>query len=119
MNQEPKFFLCTICGNLVVKIHDSGVNMVCCGKPMKELLANTVDASYEKHLPVVEINGNEVLVKVGGVPHPMIPEHYITWIYIHTEKGSQLKYLKPGDAPQAKFTLADGDKLIAAYEYCN
>jgi superoxide reductase len=102
-----------------MKIHDSGVNMVCCGQEMHELTANTVEASYEKHLPVIELGGDEITVKVGGVAHPMIPEHYIGWIFIQTVYGSQMKYLKPNDIPEAKFMLADGDKLIAAYEYCN
>lgn len=119
MNQEPRFFICKICGNLVVKIHDSKVNMVCCGQEMHELTPNTVEASYEKHLPVITTNGNEITVKVGGVPHPMLPEHFIGWIYIQTLQGSQLKYLKVGEAPEATFTLTEDDKLIAAYEYCN
>jgi superoxide reductase len=119
MVKDPRFFICKICGNLVVKIHDSGVNMVCCGQEMQELSANTVEASYEKHLPVIETNANEIIVKVGGVAHPMLPEHYIGWIFIQTNQGWQIKYLNPGDVPQAKFQLANGDTLIAAYEYCN
>lgn len=119
MISDPRFFICKICGNLVGKIHDSGVNMVCCGQEMTELTPNTVEASTEKHLPVVEINGSEITVKVGSVPHPMVPEHFIGWIYLHTLKGGQRKNLLPGDAPEAKFTLTNDDKVIAAYEYCN
>lgn len=119
MKTEPRFFICKICGNLVGKIHDSGVNMVCCGQEMTELKPNTVEASTEKHLPVITVNGNEITVKVGSIAHPMIPEHFIQWIYIETEKGAQRKVLNAGDAPEAKFILSGGDKLIAAYEYCN
>lgn len=118
-NQEPRFFLCKICGNLAGKIHDSGVNMVCCGQPMTELVANTVDASYEKHLPVVAVNGNTVSVKVGGVPHPMLPEHYIDFVYLQTKKGGQRKTLGANVAPEAVFELTPDDKAIAAFEYCN
>jgi superoxide reductase len=86
---------------------------------MQELVANTVEASYEKHLPVIEYDNGDIVIKVGGEAHPMLPEHYITWIVIQTEKGYQIKYLNPGESPQAKFRLSDDDKLVAAYEYCN
>ncbi|HOO22369.1 MAG TPA: desulfoferrodoxin family protein [Clostridia bacterium] len=117
--KEPKFYLCKICGNLVMKINDSGVTPVCCGQSMQELVPNTVEASYEKHLPVIETSGTRITVKVGSVPHPMLPEHYIMWVAILTEKGTQIINLAPGEEPKAEFVLAEGDKLVAAYEYCN
>ncbi|MDD3396539.1 MAG: desulfoferrodoxin [Acidaminococcaceae bacterium] len=116
---KVRFFVCKHCGNLVGLIRDGGVPMMCCGEKMTELVANTTDAAQEKHVPVVEVNGNEVKVKVGSVAHPMEEKHYIQWIYIHTEQGGQRKALKPGDKPEATFLLAEGDKLIATYEYCN
>lgn len=114
-----KFFVCKHCGNMVGLIHESGVPLVCCGENMTELVANTTDAAQEKHVPVVEVNGNTVTVKVGSVTHPMEEKHYIQWIYIQTEQGGQRKALKPGAEPVATFELTDGDKLVAAYEYCN
>ena len=63
--------------------------------------------------------GDTVTVKVGSVAHPMLPEHYIQWIYLLTEQGGERKILKPGDAPEAVFVMTPGDKFIAAYEYCN
>ena len=117
--REVKFFICKHCGNLVGMIFDSGAPLTCCGEKMTELVPNTVDAAQEKHVPVVTIEGDTVTVKVGSVAHPMLPEHYIQWIYIHTEQGGQRKALKPGDKPEATFLLAEGDKLIATYEYCN
>ncbi len=86
---------------------------------MTELSTNTVDASQEKHVPVVTVDGGMVTVEVGSAPHPMLEEHYIQWIYLKTEQGVQRKCLKPGTAPKAVFSLADGDKAVAAYEYCN
>lgn len=118
MLKEQKFFICNTCGNIVGMVFDSGVNMVCCGEEMEELVPNTVEASVEKHLPVVEIEGNLVKVNVGSADHPMIPEHYIEWIYIQTEKGGQRKNLSPGEAPNAVFAL-ENDKVVAAYAYCN
>lgn len=72
---------CKHCGNMVEMIKSSGAAMVCCGDPMTELVANTEDAAYEKHIPVVEIDGNKVSVVVGDVIHPMTPEHHIAWIF--------------------------------------
>ncbi len=114
-----KFFRCEICGNLVGMIHASGVPMVCCGQPMTELTANTTDAAVEKHVPVVTVEGNRVVVEIGEVAHPMLPEHYIQWIYLKTEMGGQRKELKPGDTPCAEFLLAEGDKVLTVFEYCN
>ena len=119
MGTEPKFYICKKCGNLVGMIHASGVNMVCCGEEMTELVANTVDASKEKHVPVVTVSGNAVTVKIGAVEHPMLPEHYIQWVYLETAKGGQRKTLNPGDKPEVTFALTADDKAIAAYEYCN
>ena len=114
-----RFFVCKHCGNLVGMIHSSGAPMTCCGDQMTELVAGSVDASHEKHVPVIEISGNTVTVKVGAVPHPMTEEHSIQWVYLHTEKGGQRFCLKPGDEPVAVFALTEGDKAVTAYEYCN
>ena len=119
MCNEMRFFICKHCGNIIGMIHNSGVKVVCCGEPMEELVANTVDAAKEKHVPVLSVNGNTVNVKVGSVSHPMTEEHYIQWIYILTEKGGQRKCLKPGDSPELNFALTEDDELIAAYAYCN
>lgn len=115
---EKKFYICRHCGNIAGMINDAGVPLVCCGEKMDVLTANTVDASQEKHVPAVTVEGNEVIVNVGTVAHPMIPEHSILWIYLETENGGQRKVLKPGDAPEAKFTVTN-DKPIAVYAYCN
>ena len=86
---------------------------------MTELVANTEEASVEKHLPVVEVTGNEVKVAVGSALHPMEESHYISFIYLETANGGQFKKLKAGDEPKASFSIATGDKPIAVYEYCN
>lgn len=118
MHKEPKFFRCKHCGNIVEKLHDSGIAIVCCGEEMQELVANTVDAAKEKHVPSVSIVGNMVQVEVGDVLHPMEEKHYIMWIYLRTKNGSQRKDLLPGEDPKAVFALGD-DEVIAVYEYCN
>ena len=85
---------------------------------MTELVANTTDAAQEKHVPVISISGDTVTVDVGSVAHPMVPEHYIEWIVVQTDKGCQRKCLTPGEAPKAVFALAD-ERVLAAYAYCN
>lgn len=91
----------------------------CCGEPLEELVPNTTDAANEKHVPVVEKDGNIVRVKVGAAAHPMLEAHYITWIALETKKGMQRKPLAPGQAPEASFALTEDDEAVAAYEYCN
>ena len=86
---------------------------------LKELNANHTDGAFEKHVPVIEINGNQVHVSVGSVAHPMLEEHYITAIYLETKRGGQIRHLQPREAPEATFLLAEGDEVVAAYEYCN
>ena len=115
---KTKFYICRHCGNLVHMIHDAGVPMMCCGQKMDELLPNTVEASGEKHLPAVTVEDGAVHVNVGSINHPMIPEHYIEWIYVQTENSGHLKSLKPSDDPSASVCLGD-DKLLAVYAYCN
>ncbi|WFR58435.1 desulfoferrodoxin family protein [Anaerocolumna sp. AGMB13025] len=118
MKKEPKFFVCKHCGNFVTLLHESGAPLTCCGDQMTEVIPNTTEAATEKHLPVVTVNGDEVTVLVGSVEHPMLPEHFIQWIYLETDKGFQVKYLTPGEAPKAVFVLKD-EKPVAAYELCN
>lgn len=114
-----KFYVCPHCGNMVGMVHAGGGTLVCCGDPMKELIPNTTDASGEKHVPVIAVKGNTVEVTVGSVLHPMTPEHHIVWIALETKQGVQRKPLDPAGVPKATFALADGDKAVAAYEYCN
>ena len=82
-----------------------------------ELIANTVDAAQEKHVPVISQLGNVVTVKVGSVEHPSLDAHYIEWVVLATEGGMQMKWLKPGMTPMAEFVV--NEKVVAAYEYCN
>ena len=116
---KRKFLLCRRCGNLIEIINDSGVTPICCGTDMDVLTANTTEAATEKHIPVVEINGNIAKVTVGEVLHPMEEAHYIEWIYLETNKGIKRVNLKPGDEPVVSFTLAEDETVSSAYAYCN
>ncbi len=114
-----KIFKCMHCGNIIEMVEDKGVPVVCCGEKMTELVPGTSDGAAEKHVPVVTVSGNKVTVNVGSDAHPMTDEHLISWIILETENGCQRKHLSSADAPEASFMLADGEKAIAAYEYCN
>ena len=117
--KETKFYICEHCGNIIGKIYDSGVPVFCCGQKMTELVPGTVEASLEKHIPVVAVEGNLVKVQIGSVEHPMIPEHYIPWVYLQTSVGGQRKNLQPGTAPTVSFALTEDEKPVAVYAYCN
>ena len=114
-----KFYKCETCGNIITKLNDAGVPVMCCGKPMTELVPGSTDAAFEKHVPAVSVDGNKITVQVGEVEHPMLDEHFIQFIVLETADGFMKKTLKPGDKPVAEFILSDGDKAVAAYEYCN
>lgn len=116
---DIKFFRCDRCGNIVVKLVDSGAPLTCCGQQMTELVPNSSGAAVEKHMPVVSVDGSTVTVTVGEVEHPMVEDHYIQFILLHTTRGTQCQRLRPGDKPQAVFALAEGAEPIAAFEYCN
>ena len=116
--KNNKFYICAHCGNIVEMVHDAGVPMICCGQKMNELVPNTVEASGEKHIPAVKVEGSIVDVNVGAVDHPMVDVHWIEWIQLVTDKGSYRKWLNPGEAPNVKFLL-DEEKPIAVYAYCN
>ena len=116
---EQQFFICETCGNIIAMVKPSGVPVVCCGKPMKQIVPNTTDAAQEKHVPVWSKEGNLVKVQVGSVAHPMIPAHYIEWVSLQTKAGNQRKALAPEQAPEVTFALTDGDEVEAVYAYCN
>lgn len=114
-----KLYKCMHCGNIIEMVEDKGVPVVCCGEKMTLLDPNTTDAATEKHVPVVTVSGNEVTVNVGSAEHPMTEEHHIAFIILETNLGTQKKYLDPTGKPEAKFSLLEGEKPVAAYEYCN
>ena len=116
--KNTKFYVCPHCGNLVEMVNDAGVNPVCCGQKMKELVPNTVEASGEKHIPAVTLGDGFVEVNVGSVDHPMVDVHWIEWVELVTDKGNHRKSLNPGEAPNVKFLLGE-EKPLAVYAYCN
>ena len=92
---EQKFYICEHCGNIIAKVKDAGVPVMCCGQKMTEIVPGTTDASQEKHVPVYTVEGNLVTVTVGAVEHPMQPEHYIEWVSLQTKR-------QPTQSPAAR-----------------
>ena len=114
-----KFYKCQHCGNVITKVVDHKVPVFCCGEKMTQLVPNTSDGAGEKHIPVVEVNGNLVKVTVSTVQHPPVAAHFIQFIAIATTTGFQVKNLQAGETPEATFVLNPDEKVVAAYEYCN
>ena len=114
-----KFYRCAKCGNIISFVNEGGIVPTCCMKCMEELKPNATDAAGEKHVPVVKVDGNEITVTVGSTLHPMEADHFIQWIFLQTTQGGQRKVLHPGDKPEVKFALTDGDEPIGVFEYCN
>ena len=116
---EMKFYVCKHCGNIIAKVKDSGVAVVCCSEKMSEIVPSSSDGAVEKHLPVFSVNGCKVHVAVGSVAHPATQEHHIEWIALQTKYGNQRKLVEPLEKPEACFALCEGDEVEAVYAYCN
>lgn len=117
MTKKLEIFKCDKCDNIVEVLHAGAGQLVCCGEPMKLMTENTVDASKEKHVPVIEKSGNTITVKVGSVDHPMEEKHYIEWIQVIVDGKSYRQFLNPGETPKATFEATGAS--ITAREYCN
>lgn len=117
VSQRLQVYKCAVCGNIVEVLHVGGGELVCCGQPMNLLAENTVDASKEKHVPVIEMTADGYRVKIGAVPHPMEDKHFIEWIELIADGKVYREYLKPGQAPEATFPLKA--ERVTAREYCN
>ena len=116
---EQKFFKCPICGQIIAMVKQTAVPVMCCGKPMQQIIAGTVETSAEKHIPVYKIENKIVKVDVGSVQHPMTEEHFIEWISLQTSNGNQRKVLLPTDKPYVEFLIKEDEKVEAVYAYCN
>lgn len=114
-----KVFRCKVCGKVILMMHETKVPTMCCGQEMEEEVANVTEAASEKHLPVCEVEGQNIEVKVGDVAHPMTEEHYITWIAIEMEDSIQIHYLQPEQEPKTTFVVAANQTVKKVYAYCN
>ena len=110
------FYKCLICGNIIEIVDGDINNITCCYKPMEKLIANSVDASLEKHVPSYEKVENEIVVKVGEVEHPMEKDHYIMWIALVSENRITKVKLYPEQATTTRLPYIPKSTI---YAYCN
>ncbi len=116
---EMLFYRCEKCGQIVAVVKKTGVPIMCCGQPMKQIIPGTTDASVEKHVPVWTVENGKVIVDIGFVAHPMVDAHYIEWVALKTKSGNQRKALHPGDEPKVCFPICEGDEVEEVFAYCN
>lgn len=109
VEKRSEVFKCSVCGNTVEVVDVGGGILVCCEKEMILLKAKgKAEEGKEKHVPIVECEGCNVIVKVGSVPHPMESSHYISNIQL-LKDGVVIaeKSLKHNAEPVAEFCLGD------------
>ncbi len=117
MAKKLGIYKCEVCGNIVEVVHEGKGTLVCCGQDMVLYQENTVDASVEKHIPVIEKTSDGIKVTVGSTAHPMIKEHYIEWIEVIAGDKTYREFLKPENPPEALFKISD--EKVTARAYCN
>jgi superoxide reductase len=118
MTKLREIYRCEICGNIVEVLHVGQGELVCCGQPMQLQVEHVEDVGLEKHMPVLNKEGEKILVKVGEIPHPMEDEHYIEWIEILFQNGKSCKnFLKPNNMAETSFCNEGEVKELR--EYCN
>lgn len=116
---EMNFYKCEICGNIILKLHDSGINPQCCSRTMSKVVSGDSDGAPEKHVPVCKIDGDLIEIQVGAEDHPMESDHHIEWILLKTNLGFHTKFLAVNHSPKACFKLVHGEKAEFIYCYCN
>ncbi len=115
--ERLQVYKCQSCGTLVEILRGGDSPLVCCGQPMILLDENVVDASREKHVPLICKMDGGYKVCVGSIAHPMEEKHFIEWIELIADGKVLRQFLQPGDAPEAFFpVIAD---RVTAREHCN
>ena len=117
MPKLNEVYKCEVCGNIVEVLHAGPAALNCCGQEMTLMTENTVDAAVEKHVPVIEVGADSIVVKVGSVAHPMQDDHFIEWIELVADGKVYRQNLQPGEAPEATFPVIA--QSVTAREYCN
>ena len=80
---------------------------------MIALAPNSIDASFEKHVPSYEVIGNYIVAEVN---HVMEEGHFIDYIVLDSDTITARKHFKIGESPKAVFPYIKGSTL---YAYCN
>lgn len=105
------FKKCIKCGKVLPILAKD--DLICCGEEMHDLLPNVEEASFEKHIPTYEVEGDYIYVKVN---HVMEEDHHIEWIMLVGDSDIYFKKLENNDGACAKFINQSNCKI---YAYCN
>jgi len=116
MEENTKFYVCSVCGKIIGLISNTKIPTICCGKEMTVLKANTSDGAVEKHVPSYEVDGDEIVIRIGEVDHPMEEDHYIMWVAQVTTDTTTRTQLLPGQEPMVRMKYIKGATI---YAYCN
>ena len=108
-----RLFKCNKCGTVLFSMDSEPFVATCCGEDLVEQIPNSVDASFEKHLPTYTKEDGKIIAKVN---HVMEEEHYIEWIMALSDKKEDVRYLEPGMEAVVEFELENIKEL---YAYCN
>ena len=118
MIQKLEIYKCTLCGNIIEVMHGGGGTLTCCGQEMLNMKENTVDASKEKHVPVITKIDNGYEIKVGEIEHPSDENHYIEWIEVALSDNRNLKkFINSGESPI--FQINPNSEIVLVRAYCN
>lgn len=79
----------------------------------KVIKYNSVDASFEKHVPQYELVDDNIRVYVN---HVMEDDHYIEWIMVDYGNEQIIKHFAPNTIPELTCKYQENMK---AYAYCN
>ena len=106
---------CVECSSLVEVIQtcDASCQFTCCGQKMIDVVANSMDAAFEKHVPTYEKRDENIVVRVN---HVMEEEHYIEWIALVSENSKEIVYLNRNQEAVVTFYNKNNGML---YAYCN
>lgn len=115
MTQRFQVYRCEVCGNMVKVVSVGRGTLVCCGQPMKLLDEKLQNSGKEKHAPVIERTTQGIRVVIGATPHPMEDRHFIEWIEVRSGPICMVRALKPGEKPEAEFSLHDPVVKVRAY----
>lgn len=134
-----KTFVCKVCGH--IEFNEAPLNCPVCGVPQNNFEekpdiihkpgeTKTQGESEKKHIPaitIVRICGlipqgcMDVHVKVGEIEHPMLKEHFITFIdfYLNHTYLARVELSPERLHPAAALHLKADQGILSAVEHCN
>lgn len=115
----PKFYKCSHCGQIIAKVNDTNVKVVCCNEEMQQLIPGTVEASREKHIPVYHVENQILKINIGSINHPMTEAHLIEWVFVQTSKKNIRVALHANMEPTVNILLENDEKVEKVLSYCN